>query len=196
MILKRRETPTWTEHLRVSLWPRRSWARSLRYVYLRLVRMRAAPHKVALGCAIGVFASVTPLFGFQMLLAGFLAIVLRANFASAMLGTFFGNPLTWPVIWAATYSAGCVILSIPTGLKLDTFYQNVAQFIDALTRLSLDTIIAAWNVLWPFVYPMLIGSLPIGFAAACAFYYVSQRAASSYASRRAKRLKAGLQAAF
>lgn len=196
MILKRREAPTWKERLRVSLWPRRSWERSLRYVYLRLVRMRAAPHKVALGCAIGVFASITPLFGVQMILAGFLAMVLRANLASAMLGTFFGNPLTWPVIWAATYSAGCAMLSVPSGLSIDAFRQNVGVFIEAMSRLSIETIVAAGNVLWPFIYPMLIGSLPVGLAAACAFYYVSQRAASSYASRRAKRLKAGLQAVY
>ena len=168
----------------------------MRYVFLRLVRMRAAPQKVALGCAIGVFASVTPLFGLQMILAGMLATALRANLAAAMLGTFFGNPLTWPLIWAGTYTVGCLMLSIPGGLNIDALQHNVHLFADAISRLSPELIYATGNILWQFVYPMLVGSLPVGLLAAAAFYYVSQRAASSYALRRAARLQAGLQAAY
>lgn len=35
----------------------------------QLKRLRASPHEVALGCAVGVFISITPLLGAQMLLA-------------------------------------------------------------------------------------------------------------------------------
>lgn len=196
MILKRRDAPSWKERLRVWAWPRRSWARSLHYVYLRLMRMRAGPHQVALGCAIGVFASITPFVGVQMIGAGVLAYLLRANLAAAMLSTFISNPLTWPVIWTATYTVGCAMLSIPAGLNIDVFSSQMAEFGDAAARLSPDVIMSAGKMLWPVIYPMLIGSLPVGLAAAVAFYYVSQRAASSYAMRRAARLRAGLNAAY
>ncbi len=196
MIFRRREMPTLKERLRVWLWPRRSWERSLRYVSLRMVRMRAAPHKVALGCAIGVFASVTPFLGVQMLIAVVLAMTLRANVAAALLGTFFGNPLTWPVIWATTYTLGCALLGIPGGLDALLLLENVQNFTNALLRFSPELIYAAANILWPFVHPMFIGSLPIGLLSAAAFYYVSRRAAASYALNRAQRMKLRLQMAY
>ena len=59
--------------------PGRGWqhaghvlGRRLAYVYRRLMRVRATPHEVALGCAAGIFAAFTPFLGFQMLLAGVL----------------------------------------------------------------------------------------------------------------------------
>lgn len=184
------------ERVRVWLWPRRSWPRSLRYVMYRLIRMRAAPHQVALGCAIGVFTSITPLFGLQMILAVALAFLLRANIAASLLGTFFGNPVTWPVIWATTYTVGCAMLGVPGGLDISMLSQNVEQFAEAVGRLSPELVLAAGDILWPLVKPMLIGSMPIGILASIVFYYVCRRAAASYALRRARRLNARLVPAY
>ena len=89
MLFKRRAPATLKEQLRLLLWPRRSWERSFKYVTHRLMRLRETPHQLALGCAIGVFAALTPFVGLQMVLAGLVAIALRASFAAAMLGTFF-----------------------------------------------------------------------------------------------------------
>ncbi len=89
MLFKRRQLPSFAERVRLWLWPRRSWSRSLRYVLYRIVRLRANPHSLALGCAAGVFAACTPLIGGQIVLAAMLALALRANVAAAILATFF-----------------------------------------------------------------------------------------------------------
>ena len=68
----------------------------LAYYWRRILRVRATPHEVALGCAAGVFAACTPFLGFQMALAGALAFLLRVSIPAALLGTFIGNPLSWP----------------------------------------------------------------------------------------------------
>ena len=65
------------------------------------MRLKASPHQIALGGAAGVFAAFTPFLGAQMALAAVLAAVCRASVPAALLGTFVGNPLSWPAIWAA-----------------------------------------------------------------------------------------------
>lgn len=192
MILKRRDPPCWSERVRVWVWPRHSWSRSLRYVALRMMRMRAAPHEVALGCAIGVFAAMTPLIGFQMIVAGILAYALRANLAAAMLGTFFGNPLTWPVIWPATYAAGCAMVGVSGALDIGELQAQFASFSGAVGRFSPELLTVAAEILWPFVKLMLLGSLPIGLLISAIFYYVSRRAAASFHARRSAQLAAAL----
>jgi uncharacterized protein len=65
---------------------------------------------VALGCAVGVFAACNPFVGFQIVLAGALAYLLRVSIPGALIGTFVGNPLSWPAIWSASYISGAGLL--------------------------------------------------------------------------------------
>ncbi len=110
MLFRRRETESCWERLRVHLWPRRSWSRSSRYVVYRLRRLSATPHAIALGFAIGAFAAVTPYIGTHMVMAALLAWIIGGSIVAALLGTFVGNPLTYPLIWYATYEVGNVML--------------------------------------------------------------------------------------
>ena len=72
--------------------------RAIEYVGIRLKRIPDTPHKISLGMSCGIFASFTPLFGLHFLIAGLLSYVLRANVLASLIGTFVGNPLTFPVI--------------------------------------------------------------------------------------------------
>lgn len=83
---------------RDALWPRTGWARAFQYVKHRLNRLPDRPQRIARGIMAGVFISFTPFFGLHFLLAVTLAWILRANILAAILGTFFGNPLTFPLI--------------------------------------------------------------------------------------------------
>lgn len=184
MLFDRRMPPTLTEQIRVLVWPRHSWDRSLRYILLRLLRVRATPHQLAFGCAIGVFASITPLVGLQMALAGLLALALRASFTAAMLGTFFGNPIVWAVIWPATFATGSYMLGASGGLDQEAFQAQFSELWDSIQHFSPDMVGAAVGILWPVVKPMLVGSLPVGIAIAAVFYYLTKRAAVTYQARR------------
>lgn len=166
------------------IWPRRSWERSLRYVALRLMRIPATPHQLALGCAIGVFAAITPLVGVQMVLAGLLAVALKASFAAAMIGTFFGNPAVWAFVWPATYSSGAFFLGLPTGLGDIQIGAELERFADTLFQFSPDMFAAAFAVVWPLWKPMIIGTIPVGLIIAGLFYVICRRAAELHQSRR------------
>lgn len=184
MLFDRRVPPTLSEQARVLVWPRHSWERSLRYIVMRLMRVRATPHQLALGCAIGVFAAVTPLVGLQMALAGLLAIAFRASFTAAMLGTFFGNPIVWAVIWPATFATGGYMLGVPGGLDQDAFQAQFAALWESARHFSPGMVTDGLALLWPVVKPMLVGSLPVGLGLAAVFYVLTKRAATTYQARR------------
>ena len=72
-------------------------SRAIEYVAIRLKRIPDTPHKISLGMSCGIFASFTPLFGLHFLIAGLLSYLLRANVLASLIGTFFGNPITFPI---------------------------------------------------------------------------------------------------
>lgn len=148
------------ERMRLAFWPRVSWNRSGRYVMKRMLRMKASPHKIAIGCAAGVFASITPLIGVQMAMAGAIALILRGSIAAAMLATFFGNPLSWPIIWGATYALGSAMIGQPGAAEAAALLPGDDPFL-------------------PILYTMLIGSIPIGLASAAVSYGVVARMVSA-----------------
>ena len=84
--------------------------RAIEYVGIRLKRIRDTPHKISLGMSCGIFASFTPLFGLHFLIAGLLSYVLRANVLASLIGTFVGNPITFPIITVFNLKLGEWIL--------------------------------------------------------------------------------------
>lgn len=184
MLFRRRNPETFMTRLRTWVWPRRSWSRSLMYFMRRLERLEASPHQVALGCAAGVFASITPLLGTQMVLAAVLAIVIRANVPAALIGTFFGNPISWPLIWGGSYIVGCYILGVENALTMAGLEYYLRQFGSALATWSPEVINHAVELVWPVLKPMLAGSVPIGLLAAVLSYYALRPIIATYQKTR------------
>ena len=85
-------------------------SRAIEYVGIRLKRIPDTPHKISLGMSCGIFASFTPLFGLHFLIAGLLSYVLRANVLASLIGTFIGNPITFPIITVFNLKLGEWIL--------------------------------------------------------------------------------------
>ncbi len=186
MLFRRRSEPNFSQRLRLAVWPRRNWARSSRYVTLRLMRLKASPHQIALGGAAGVFAAFTPFLGAQMALAAALAAVCRASVPAALLGTFVGNPLSWPAIWAGTYAAGSLIMGGSGTLKAAELEHHINVLGEAVRDGSPEHIDAAAGLLMPLLAPMTAGCLPLGVLMAAIFYYTLRPAvAASQARRRA-----------
>ena len=85
-------------------------SRAIEYVGIRLKRIPDTPHKISLGMSCGIFASFTPLFGLHFLIAGLLSYLLRANVLASLIGTFVGNPVTFPIITVFNLKLGEWIL--------------------------------------------------------------------------------------
>ena len=127
-----------------------------------LVRMRQLegnPHYIALGMAIGIFVSITPIIPLQTLVAILLAFLVRGSKSAAALGTWLSNPLTIPVVYYANYKLGCSLLGYQKTLDsiaFDSFSQ--------LMELGLE-------VTWA----MIVGGVVIGAILGVVAYFVTLR---------------------
>jgi uncharacterized protein (DUF2062 family) len=175
MLFRRREAESLLERMRVHLWPRRSWTRSSRYVVYRLRRLSDTPHAVALGFAIGVFTAVTPFLGTHMVAAALLAWVIGGSVVAALLGTFIGNPLTYPLFWYSTYEVGNLMLR-------GRMVQKQIDLSGGIFQKSIDQ-------LWPILKPMTLGSIPVGLALAALSYVLVKPMVEAYKHRRRRELK-------
>lgn len=175
MLFKRRTKIGLSKRLRLSLWPQRSWSRSVKYVFLRLKRVPSSPHKIALGAAIGVFAVFTPFFGLQLLLAGILSIVLGGSIVASFLSSFFGNPLTYPIIWFSTFNLGKVLLGDRATGRIVDLRSRAAELWDGLVSGSPRAMMDSLATVWPIFKPMIVGSLPLGIFAGCVVYVLVRR---------------------
>jgi uncharacterized protein (DUF2062 family) len=169
------------------------WKSSLRYWVRHLSRLRASPHEIALGCAAGAFVSITPLLGVQTIIAIALASLLRANVPAAIAGTFVGNPLSWPFIWASTYAMGLQILGFEGMLDPQTVESRMLHLWAAVLEASPHVLDATAALLWPLLWPMLAGSVPVGLLTAAIVYYVARNIVGAWRSRRMTRISASAE---
>lgn len=93
----------------------------------RLLSLRASPHQIAIGFAIGVFVGIFPTFGFGALVILAIASLWKFNIPAAIIGTVMGNPLFAPIWITLT----CVISGIsPSEIKIpnESINQIIAHY--------------------------------------------------------------------
>ncbi|MGT2468103.1 DUF2062 domain-containing protein [Mesorhizobium atlanticum] len=119
--------------------------------FKRILRLKSTPHSVAAGVAAGVFASFFPL-GVHFVVAAVLCWVIAGNLVAAALGAvFFGNPLTAPLLWGASWEIGKLILR--EHLPRHGPPEHLGEM---MHKLSFDKL---WQ---PVLEPMLIGAVLLG----------------------------------
>lgn len=92
---------------------------------------------VAGGLAIGVLVSFTPLIGLHMVMAALAAYLLRLNLPAALVGAWFVNPFTAPVLLPAVYLVGQALDWLPE-VQLGTGYPAAfRKFLHEVAELSL-----------------------------------------------------------
>lgn len=140
------------------MWRRFSLVRQLKLNLLLLVRLRKSPDEIAKGLALGVLVGMTPTFGFQMIIAVFLAFLLRENRIAALVGVWVTNPLTAPIIYALEYESGRLLLGMEHA------------------RLPAEFSFAAFKSLgFEVLLPLSVGSLIYGFLCASLTYALTLR---------------------
>lgn len=197
MVFKRRDPRSYFRTLVEAFWPRGGWTRAFHYVKHRIRRLPDNPHRIARGVGAGVFVSFTPLFGFHFISAFLAAKVARGNILAALLGTFFGNPITFPIIAFSSMKLGKWMLGTPYD---EGQHQTLAgRFLGAAEDLKHNFFAiftpeqAHWGNLSYFYsdifLPYLIGGLIPGLVAAVIAYYLSEPVIAAYQKHRRKKLK-------
>ncbi len=196
LVFKRRNPRGPLELLRDILYPKGGFRRAAQYVGYRLRRLPDAPHRIARGVFAGVLVSFTPLFGLHFLVAAGLAWLMRGNILAALLGTFVGNPVTFPLIAVTSVETGHWLLGIDVSLSflsiVAAFSNAAAELRDNLMALFTDAP-AHWTNLaaffHTFYWPYLVGGLLPGLAVALLCYWITIPLVQTYQKIRSAKLR-------
>jgi uncharacterized protein (DUF2062 family) len=202
VVFKRRDPKPALRALAEFLWPRGGWARAFHYVKHRLRRLPDSPERIARGIAAGVFTSFTPFYGIHFVIAALLGRLMHGNILAALMGTFFGNPLTYVPIGIAALSTGHWILG--TGVSEGAHRSFGGKFIDAGRDLG-DNFVALftdartdWQHLTLFFhdvfFPYLVGGILPGVACDALCYYLAVPLIRAYQTHRRGTIKAKFDA--
>ena len=177
-------------------------SRAIEYISIRLKRIPDTPHKISLGMSCGIFASFTPLFGLHFLIAGLLSYLLRANVLASLIGTFVGNPITFPIITVFNLKLGEWILGSSEYSSGDggKIFEGFLDFIFLIyksffTEGSIgENNVPRMNEFLNGVFiPYSLGGLILGISIAIISYFLLRPLVSTYQQKRdalrVKRLK-------
>lgn len=198
MVFKRRDRRAIWQVALDFFYPRGGWTRAFEYVKHRLRRLPDTPQKIGRGVWAGVFVSFTPLFGLHFVLAAIIARAMRGNILAALLATFFGNPLTFPLIGYSSLRLGSWLLGLPQG-GIDGPGRKFAEASFDLWN-NFAAIFTSETINWrgmqifyeEVFFPYLVGGILPGLIAATIAYYLSVPVINAYQTRRKKALLAKL----
>ena len=193
-MFKRRKQIQFHRRLLGLVWPRSGFRRAAAYVVLRIKRLPGSPHSIAAGFACGAAASFTPFIGLHFALAALVAWLMGVNVLASAIGTAVGNPWTFPFIWAWIYEFGVWILGAD-GARSTPDQPAFTELFTRLVRSALEFDFAGFMTnVWPFLWPMIVGSVPTVFIVWALFYWPMFGVVAKYQAvrrrRREKRLAA------
>lgn len=191
MVFKRRDKQSLYQRLRTLFFPKKGWKRSVQYVSHRVKRLPDTSHKIALGAGIGVFVCFSPILGVHMAMALVMVYILRANLVAAFIMTMFGNPVTYPVIAAASLGLGRAVLG--RNAKDDDFQSLHSAFWQAFT--DAWQLVQSWfgiaehpeglaDFLSNLFLPYLLGGTIIGLILGVITYSLLKPVIAAYQTRR------------
>ncbi|TVM15837.1 DUF2062 domain-containing protein [Oceanidesulfovibrio indonesiensis] len=148
-----------------------SFSRLLRLNYLRILRLKASAHSIALGAALGIFVGCLPIIPFQTVLVITLAFIFRANKIAAFSCTWITNAFNVIPFYYMLYKVGSHIL--PFAVEFNPHLLSLQELFDQGWRLTVL---------------MTAGGFVVGIPSSIAMYFLSLRAVLTYRRRRAMRL--------
>ncbi len=147
--------------------------RSLRYYYLRIVRIKAPAESIALGLAVGVFCSAIPVG--QMPVAMLVAWLMRCNAIAAALGTWVTNPLNFAIVFPLFFYIGKTIL----GVDVPTISWEQVLQVDVFEM---------FRVGWDWFFLTAFGGFFVTLPASVVAYHIGLRMVRAYHNLRSARL--------
>jgi uncharacterized protein len=153
-----------------------NYRRTLRYHWLRVMRQKEKPERIAAGSSLGVFFGLVMPPGTQMILAAAAAPFLRCNVVAAMLFTWITNPFTIPLIYPLALNLGELITGLTVRETIPTEDERFWAFITNF-RMHGRAIIL-----------LLVGLMTLGGILSLPTYYSVKYAVSRYRKRLRRRV--------
>lgn len=180
MLFRRRIPKSIPLQMREWIWPRAGWRRTFTYIWHRLRRLPGGTSSIAAGFAFGAAVSFMPINGLHFLVAALLAWLTRTSVLASAIGTFIGNPWTFPPIWLGTYHLGRLMVGHEGTPEHVNFRAVFAALWHGIADLDMSHLVE--NV-WPVWWPMMVGSLPVAVVAWFAFYWLLKQGMIGYHRR-------------
>ena len=194
-MFRRRKPLSKINQMRSVVWPARGFRRLFSYLFQRIIRLPGTPTSIAVGFASGVAASFTPFLGFHFIIGGALAMLFRGNVLASAIGTFFGNPWTFILIWLADYEIGVSVIH-SLGYGADLRVLSIEELGEAMGRvmqfMSFSGTVAWADLAGDFEQvftPMFIGGIVLGSVAWVVSFLLTLWAVKVWRSHRVKRLE-------
>lgn len=202
MVFKRRDPRPPLRALAEFFYPRGGWTRAFHYVRHRIRRLPDTPERIARGIWAGVFASFTPFYGLHFVIAFVLSRLMRGNALAAIMGTFFGNPLTYVPIGVVALQTGHFLLGSEYSETVSRSFLGTLSDATGDLKNNLFALVtgheADWQGLVAFYndvfFPYMIGGLIPGVIASTACYIITLPLIRAYQISRRKRIKAKFEA--
>ena len=199
-MFKRRTPRSYSRSIAEFFYPRGGWTRAGRYIAYRLRRLPDPAHKISRGIAAGVFVCFTPLFGLHFFTAALIAWIMRGNILASVLATFFGNPVTFPIIATISVETGTWMLGQPHVPPQDIFLGFSLVSVEIWGNFA--AIFSPAKVVWVETHafytriflPYLVGGIVPGIVTAIAAYIMANPVIASYQRGRIKKLKERFEA--
>jgi uncharacterized protein len=163
----------------------------------KILRIHGSPHAIAVGTSIGVFVSMLPLYGFQMIIGLALATVARVNKLAAVVPAWITNPLTIPPILYCQYHLGRLLVG-ELGDDAPGVWEGIKEVGQAAGRISFfklqetlgEVFEAAKALGWPVLWPTLVGGIISGLILGLVTYPLALRGVLWFRRRKQEKRRA------
>ncbi|WP_027722739.1 DUF2062 domain-containing protein [Maridesulfovibrio zosterae] len=150
--------------------------RLLKLYYLKIMRINASPHFIAMGVACGVFGGcfpVIPGLPLQTVIAVVAAFCTRSSKIAAAIATWISNPFNWLLFYYVQFKIGTFLL--PIELNFDPAKWQVSDFM---------------QIGWQGITVLIFGGFVLGIPLAVISYFVALHFVRSYRRKKTLRMLA------
>jgi uncharacterized protein (TIGR03546 family) len=148
--------------------------RFFRFHYLRILRLKASPHEIAMGMALGIFIGFMPIIPAQTVTVLILALIFRASKLAAAVATWISNPFNMPLFYSMLYFVGRKVFPF-----LNAPFPEGQEF----------SITVLFETGWNLFVIMLMGGFVLGIPSSIVTYFVSRKIVAAYQRRKALRMR-------
>lgn len=158
-----------------------NFARTGKYYFLKLLRLRGTPHSIAMGAAIGVFIGLTPTIPFHTILILALTILSRTSFIAGLItSVLVCNPLTYIPIYYFSLLIGNLVTPFTVNWeKLKTVLDVVLS--DASLEMRIKPLLSLG---YEAATVMLVGGTVLALPFGIASYYICHFLVISFRRKR------------
>jgi uncharacterized protein (DUF2062 family) len=139
--------------------------RTVRYQWLRLVRLRGDPFVLARGIAIGTFIGFTPTIPFHTILIIFFCVVGRGHLLAGLIASLLvSNPLTIPLQYYISWKVGTILTGSSLSWEQVKYLMGIAHDVNIFEALRL-IYVDSFRLMVSVLLGGIVFSLPIAITA-------------------------------